>query len=106
MTKMSRPSPQVTTKSINLACFLSMHHGLLVKVEVKKTGKRSDEMRLTFTNPYIRKIKKHYEPENCYVTEKNLLKLTERISRLLDEKKRANYQQGLVTKGLVTRSVI
>jgi hypothetical protein len=98
---MSRPSPQVTTRSINLACFLSMHHGLLVKVEVKKTGKRSDEMRLTFRNPYIRKLKKLYKPDECYVTEKNLLKLTERISGLLDEKKRANYQHGLVTGGAV-----
>ena len=103
---MSRPSPQITTKSINLACFLSMHHGLLVKVEVRKTSKRSDRMRLTFTNPFIRKIRKLYEPDICYVTEKNLLKLTERISCLLDEKKRANYQQGLVTKSLVTGGVI
>ena len=98
---MSRPSPRITTKSINLACFLSMHHGLLVKVEVKKTGKRSDEMRLTFTHPVIRKMKKDYTPEKCYVNTKNLLKLTERISSLLDEKKRKNYQQGLVTGGVV-----
>jgi hypothetical protein len=92
-------SPRVTTKSINLACYLSMHHGLLVKVEVKKTGKRSDEMRLTFTNPFIRKLKKLYKPETCYVTAKNLLKLTERISGLLDDEKRANYQEGLVIGG-------
>lgn len=97
---MSRPSPQITTNSINLACYLSMHHGLLVKVEVKKTGKRSDRMQLTFTNPFIRKIKKLYKPEVCYVTEKNLLKLMERISCLLDEQTRKNYQQGLVTGGV------
>jgi predicted transcriptional regulator len=103
---MSRPSPQIATKSINLACFLSMHHSLLVKVEVNKTGKRSDQMRLTFTHPFVRKMKKDYKPDICYVTEKNLLKLTERISCLLDEKKRANYQQGLVTKSLVTGGVI
>ena len=94
---MKRRSPRVTTKSINLACYLSMHHGLLVKIEVKKTGKRSDVMQLTFTNPFIRKIKRQYEPDNCYVTTKNMLKLTERISGLLDKKKRKNYQQGLVT---------
>jgi hypothetical protein len=78
-----------------------MHHGLLVKVEVNKTGKRSDQMRLTFTNPFIRKIKKLYEPDICYVTEKNLLKLTERISCMLDENKRKNYQQGLVTGSVI-----
>lgn len=94
-----KQSPRITTKSINLACFLSMHHGLLVKVEVKKTGKRSDEMRLTFTNPFIRKIRKLYEPDKCYVTTKNMLKLTERISGLLDEGKRKNYQKGLVIGG-------
>jgi hypothetical protein len=96
---MKQRSPQVTTRSINLACFLSMHHGLLVKVEVRKTGKRSDVMRLTFTHPFIRKMKKDYTPDTCYVTEKNLLRLTKRISCLLDEKKRANYQQGLVAGG-------
>jgi hypothetical protein len=98
---MKCPNPTVTTKSINLACYLSMHHGLLVKVEVKKTGKRSDEMRLTFTNPFIRKIKKLYKPDVCYVTPKNMLKLTERISGLLDEKKRKNYQQALVARSAV-----
>ena len=96
---MKHRSPQVTTKSINLACYLSMHHGLLVKVEVKKTGKRSDEMRLTFTNPFIRKLKKLYKPDTCYVTAKNLLKLTGRISGLLDDEERANYQEGLVIGG-------
>lgn len=96
---MKKTSPQITTKSINLACFLSMHHGLLVKVEVKKTGKRSDEMRLTFTNPFIRKIRKLYDPDICYVTTKNLLKLTERISGVLDERKRKNYQKGLIIGG-------
>ena len=98
---MKRRSPRVTTKSINLACYLSMHHGLLVKVEVKKTGKRSDTMWLTFTNPFIRKIRKLYKPDVCYVTTKNMLKLTERISGLLDEKKRKNYQQALVARSAV-----
>jgi len=98
---MRRKSPTVTTKSINLACFLSMHHGLLVKVEVRKTGKRSDVMRLTFTNPFIREIRKEYKPDSCYVTTKNMLKLTERITGLLDEEKRKNYQQALVTGGAV-----
>ena len=93
---MKRRSPRVTTKSINLACYLSMHHGLLVKVEVKKTGKRSDEMRLTFTNPFIRKLKKLYKPDICYVTTKNLLKLTGQISCLLDDEKRANFQEHLL----------
>jgi hypothetical protein len=98
---MKRKSPTVTTNSINLACYLSMRHGLLVKVEVKKTGKRSDVMRLTFTNQLIRTIKKEYNPEVCYVTPKNMLKLTERLSGLLDEKTRKNYQQDLVTRSVV-----
>ena len=97
---MKRPSPTVTTTSINLACYLSMNHGLLVKVEVQKTGKRSDRMLLTFTHPFIRKMKKDYTHKNCYVTEKNMLKLTERISSLLDEQTRKKYQQGLVTGGV------
>jgi hypothetical protein len=96
---MRRTNPQITTKSINLACYLSMHHGLLIKVEVRKTGKRSDEMRLTFTHPFIRKMKKDYTPGKCYVNAKSLAKLTERISHLLDEKKRKRYQQGLVIGG-------
>jgi len=95
---MKRPSPTITTQSINLACYLSMHHGLLVKVEVKKTGIRSDVMRLTFTNPFIHKIRKDYKPEACYVTTKNMVKLTERISGLLDEKTRKNYQQALIAR--------
>ena len=98
---MSRTSPTITTKSINLACYLSMHHGLLVKVEVKKTGKQSDVMKLTFTNSFIRKIRKDYNPNKCYVTTKNLLKLTERISGLLDADTRKNYQQELVAGGAV-----
>ena len=103
---MRNRSPRVTTKSINLACYLSMHHGLLVKVEVKKTGKRSDVMRLTFANPFIRKSPEPCPcpcspglPDICYVTPKTLLKLTERISCMLDDNKRANYQVGLVTGG-------
>ena len=96
---MKRTSPQVTTKSINIACYISMHHGLLIKVEVRKTGKQSDEMRLTFTHPFIRKMKKDYTAEKCYVNTKNLARLTERIFHLLDEKKRKRYQQGLVIGG-------
>ena len=98
---MRRTSPQVTTKSINLACYLSTHHGLLIKVEVRKTGKRSDEMRFTFTNQLIRKLKKLYDPEICYVNTKSLAKLTGRISNLLDDKKRKRYQQGLVTGSVI-----
>ena len=98
---MKRKSPTVTTKSINLACFLSMHHGLLVKVEVRKTGKRSDAMLLTFTNSFIHKIKKEYKPDSCYVNTKNMIKLTAHISGLLDEKTRKNYQEALVARSAV-----
>ena len=89
-------NPCITTKNINLACYLSSKHGLLVQVEVKKVSKRTCGMQLTFTNPYIRKIKKLYEPDKCYVNTKSMKLLFARISEMLDENKRKNYQRGLI----------
>jgi hypothetical protein len=90
-----RQSPTITTTSLNLACYLIMCHCLLKQVVVYKPGTHKYALKITFVEQLIRRIRKDYDKNTCYITPDNLANLMKKIHEICGEQPLKSYQEGL-----------
>jgi hypothetical protein len=95
----TRPSSTITTTSLNLACYLIMCHCYLKQVIVHKPGTRKYALKITFVGTLIRRLKKAYDKNICYITPENLTALMKDIHEICEKKPLENYQEGLFYLG-------
>ena len=91
----TRQSPIITTTSLNLACYLIMCHCLLKQVVVYKPGTHKYALKITFVEQLIRRIRKAYDKNTCYITPENLANLMQNIHEICDKEPLENNQAGL-----------
>jgi hypothetical protein len=91
----TQQSSTITTTSLNLACYLIMCHCLLKQVIVYKPGTRKYALKVIFVGQLVRRIRKSYDKNTCYITPENLTVLMENIYQICGKKPLENYQQGL-----------
>ena len=91
----TRPSPTITTTSLNLACYLIMCHCYLKQVIVYKPGTCKYALKITFAGQLVQRSRKTYDKNICYITPENLTILMENIHEICSKKPLKNYQEGL-----------
>ena len=94
-------SPEVTTTCMNFACYLSMHHCVLLRADIIKTRTQKYTLKFTFILKTILKIKNDFNPAVFYITPENLAFLMERVRDICDRKCLDIYHKGKILGGMV-----